>query len=303
MVNDEWYWQRVGEPATFDVTMFGAIPDGETDCIKAIRLMEAWSRTQTDNRAKIGVQFPSGSFAVSSWDSSGTYKRLFRLAGAGNHGYGCNNPTRLILTGDAGSVAFTVQARQTEIINLEIYGQYDTDGTARGVFKNSCTAGQYVRVTNFRGSYIGGRVFQLLDTLDAKFDQFYTEYIYDNIFRVLASGTVSGGWNHSTAFELTNFNIQNHLCTESQQGDLFIPYCTQSLIWNGWIEHSTYPGKLTLGQWNIHSLLIESNTYPLYMGQARLMNYLFSNPGGAGIDVDTRKTVAYDMGDYSYPRI
>jgi amylovoran biosynthesis protein AmsF len=124
-------------------------------------------------------------------------------------------------------------------------------------------------------------------------------YTYDNIFRVLASGTTSGGWNHSTAIELTNFNIQHHLCEESQQGALFIPNCGQSLIWNGWIEHCTYPGNLTLGQWNIHSLSMETNTNPLYMSQSRFMNYLFSNPTGKGIDADTQMTVAYDTGEYT----
>jgi len=292
-------WKRDYDPKDLHIEHFGAIPDGRTDCIKAIKMMDSWSQSQTDNCSLIGVQFPGGDFAVSSWDTSDTYRSLFRLAGAGGQFYGYNNPTKLILIGDAGSVAFSVQSRRVEIINLEIYAQYDIDGKVRHFFKNICPAGQYIRVSNFRASYVGGRTFQLMDTLDAKFDQFYTSYTYDNIFRVLASGTTSGGWNHSTAVELTNFNIQHHLCEESQQGALFIPNCGQSLIWNGWIEHCTYPGNLTLGQWNIHSLSMETNTNPLYMSQSRFMNYLFSNPTGKGIDVDTQMTVAYDTGEYT----
>lgn len=296
VVSSTWYWKRVGDPHDYDVTHFGAVP-GTSDSVSAINRMFAWSAGVASPVVNIGVQFPPGNFSISTLDLSGTYKSHVRISGKFSPSYGYNSATKLTLIGAAGSIAITVQARNTEITNLWIYGQYDSDSLLRHFFKNTVTAGQYVRVNNIYLTYVG-RGFQLQDTLDCKFDQFYASHTYDNIFRILASGTATGSWDHSTAVELSNFNIQNHLGASDQAGALFIPNCGQSLIHNGWIEHTTYPGNITLGQWNIQSLSMETCTNPLYAIYSKIINTLFSNPNNAGIDTTTDMTVNYQTGEY-----
>ena len=291
-----FYWKRLGDASEFDVTMFGAKDDGKTDCMPAIKAMQFWLSSKGDPIRRSGIRFPAGSFAVSSWDYSDTVLSRFRMTGATDAAFGYMASTQLNLIGPANSIAFKVNARRTEITGFVINGQYDKDSIVRHFYKNTVAEGAYVRLSVLDIANMGGRCFEMQDTLDAKFDQFYTSNCYDNIFRVLASNIKS--WTHSTAVEISNFNIQGHMGATDQQSALFIPNCTQSVIWNGWIEHSTFPGNLTLGQWNLQSLSLEDCKNPLYLGQSRFTSTLHSNPGGRGIDVETDMTVNAKTGEY-----
>lgn len=309
VVNTSWYWQRVGDPGKFNVTMFGAVPDAATDCANAVSLMAAWSLAQSNavnsQLSRIGVKFPAGNFAMSSWSYT-TYVSYFKLSGAlASFGYFAT--TKLTLIGEADSWAFTVQARWCEVSGIDIYGQYDQDSVVRNYFKNTVTAGAYFNATIWHASYVGGKCFSLLDTLDTRFSQFYTTHTYDSILYVLMSG--SGSWDHSTAIELTNFNIQYHMGDSIDKCGLYLPRCTQSLMKNGWIEHSSYPGNISEGDWTMDRISLEANSNPLYAQYCRLVEIGTNINGTNGIDYDdgefgsingvTRPswaTSAYEMG-------
>lgn len=75
-------------------------------------------------------------------------------------------------------------------------------------------------------------------------------------------------WDHITAIELSNFNVQYGY--DKNMPDL--PRATQSLIRNGWIEHTEFPGDLSNGQWEIEALSLENNTNALICHHARLVS-------------------------------
>jgi len=289
-VNDDFHWQRYVDPAKADVTMFGAVADGVTDCAEAVEAMFNWYTNSGNIFQRIGIQFPAGEFALSSIPASTTQIAMFRCVGLGHDQLGYNNATRLWLIGDADSICFDVVARWTEIGNFQIQGDGLTNDTVvRHFFRNNVTQGQHVRVFNMYIQDVYGRMFQLIDTLDSKFSQVYAQRGHDNLIRVLASGEVS--WDHSTAIEISNCTIQNFRADSDQGGVFFIPHCTQAMMWNVWLEFCDYPGNLTNGEWALHGLAMESNTNPLYMGQTRLAQYSCSNANGAGIDILTDKSV------------
>ena len=296
-VNDDFHWRRYIDEAQADVTMFGAIPDGSTDCADAVEAMFNWYTNTGNILQRVGIQFPAGEFALSSLPASTTQIPMFRCVGLGHDQLGYNNPTRIFLIGDADSIVFDVVARWTEIGNLQIQGNgLSGDTVIRHFFRNSVTQGQHVRVFNMYIQDVYGRMFQLIDTLDSKFSQVYAQRGHDNLIRVLASGEAS--WDHSTAIEISNCTVQNFTSDSDQGGVFFIPHCTQAMMWNVWIEFCDYPGNLTNGEWAIHDLAMESNTNPLYMGQSRLAQYSCSNANGAGIDILTDKSVNNITGEY-----
>jgi len=296
-VNDDFHWKRYIDPAKADVTMFGAIADGTTDCIDAVTAMFNWYTGSGNIFQRIGIQFPAGEFAISSMPAVTDQIPMFRCVGLGHDQLGYNNATRLWLIGDADSIVFDVVARWTEIGNFQIQGDgLANDTVIRHFFRNSVTQGQHVRVFNMYIQDVYGRMFQLIDTLDSKFSQVYAQRGHDNLIRVLASGEAS--WDHSTAIEISNSTIQNFRADSDQAGVFFIPHCTQAMMWNVWIEFCDYPGNLTNGEWALHDLAMESNTNPLYMGQTRLAQYSCSNANGAGIDILTDKSVNNITGEY-----
>ena len=296
-VNDDFHWQRYIDPSHADVTMFGAVADGVTDCADAVEAMFNWYTNTGNIFQRIGIQFPGGEFALSSIPASTTQIPMFRCVGMGRDQLGYNNPTRIFLIGDADSLCFDVVARWTEIGNLQIQGDgLSKDTVVRHFFRNSVTQGQHVRVFNMYIQDVYGRMFQLIDTLDSKFSQVYAQRGHDNLIRVLASGELS--WDHSTAIEISNCTLQNFRADSDQGGVFFIPHCTQAMMWNVWIEFCDYPGNLTNGEWALHDVAMESNTNPLYMGQTRLVQYSCSNANGAGIDILTDKSVNNITGEY-----
>lgn len=94
------------------------------------------------------------------------------------------------------------------------------------------------------------------------------------------SDQVIGVWDHVTAVELSNFNIQNG--REHPMIDL--PRSTQSLIWNGWIEHTEFPGDISNGQWTINALSIENCQNPLKAHYCRIVSTQLNLQSGSRID-------------------
>ena len=260
-------WRRVNyDIDSVTVTDFGAIADGKTDCSEAVKKMFDWSLV---NSPSTGIKFPKGTFFIKNFDISSQEKQFFKLTGPTVQ-FGHMAETTLILDPESNKPTFNVKARYVEINGIKVEGcctKDDEPSNTTGFFKNIIPGGQFVRVNCMTFNNVGGRCLDLIDTLDCKIDQFYARYCKDSVVYARWSGQKEGAWDHSTAIELTNFNIQ----FSNNKPALDLPRCTQSFIYNGWIEHSKYPGDLTNGQWTIEGLAIESSSNPMKLGYCRAL--------------------------------
>ena len=265
-------WKRVIlDYNSVTVLDFGAVPDGKTDCIEAVKRMFNWSQRVLPSA---GIRFTAGEFSMSTFDISDKEINRFKVTGAAvNFGY---FPTTTLFfdwdTKPRGQHFFKVQARYAEISGLVVKGKSSDSGGDGGTafnnvgfYANTIIGGQFLRVSSMEFRYLGGRALDLIDTLDCKIDQFYSRGCQDSIVYARWSGRVEGAWDHSTAIELSNFNLQGG----TKKPVLDLPRCTQSFIRNGWIEHSEFAGDLSNGQWVIEGLAIESTDNPLKLGYCR----------------------------------
>lgn len=265
-------WKRVIlDYNSVTVLDFGAVPDGKTDCIEAVKRMFAWSQRVLPSA---GIRFTAGVFSMSTFDISDKEINRFKVAGASvNFGY---FPTTTLLfnweTKPRGLHFFKVNARYAELSGFVVKGMSSNSGEDGGTafnqvgfFANIISGGQFLRVSSMEFRYLGGRALDLVDTLDCKIDQFYSRGCQDSIVYARWSDQARGAWDHSTAIELSNFNLQGG----TKKPVLDLPRCTQSFIRNGWIEHSEFAGDLTNGQWVIEGLAIESTIHPLKLGYCR----------------------------------
>lgn len=260
-------WVRqIDDLNKLNVLMFGAQPITASfsgNCDDAVKAMYAWSLRVLP---RLGIQFPAGKFRVTSLDYSATYSSYFRLVGA-YVSYGYLPTTTLVFDKMDSSVAFKVQARWTEIANLWVDGEStSTSPNTKAFFQNTCQSGEFARITNIRFANVGGRCISLLDTLDTKIDQFYAQDCSGGVIYSTWSNNPSGNWQHITAIEMTNFNIQRHT-GDAQAIDL--QRAGQSFLRNGWIEKTTNPGDLSNGQWIIEGLSMEDCLNPFNLTHCR----------------------------------
>ncbi|SNY64584.1 hypothetical protein [Pantoea sp. GL120224-02] len=267
-------WKRVIQDySTVTVLDFGAIADGKTDCIEAVKRMFTWSQRVLP---AAGIRFTAGVFSMSTFDISDKEINRFKVSGA-NVNFGYFPTTTLTFnwgTQPRGLHFFKVNARYAEISGIVVKGMSSNNGgdggtafNKVGFYANIITGGQFLRVSSMEFRYLGGRALDLIDTLDCKIDQFYSRGCQDSIVYARWSDRAAGAWDHSTAIELSNFNLQEN----TLKPVLDLPRCTQSFIRNGWIEHSEFAGDLTNGQWVIEGLAIESTTNPLKLGYCRAL--------------------------------
>lgn len=254
-----YYWKRViNDAGDLDVLDFGAYTDGDTDSQAAVTAMYRWAQA---NNPRIGIQFPAGTFRLSGMDVSGGGEiSLFRVAGQGTDTAFGYMPTTTLLTDRKAGVLFSVYARYTELKNLFINGERNIVANTKGFYKNICPGGEFIRGNNLRFFWLGGIAIDFLDSLDMKIDQFYAIRCSDSILKGRPSGQVEGKWDHLTAIELSNFNIQY---STGDNDALDIPKAGQSMIFNGWIEHTTNPADLSNGQWICDAFSVESSTNPI----------------------------------------
>ncbi len=267
-------WKRVIQDySTVTVLDFGAIADGKTDCIEAVKRMYTWSQRVLP---AAGIRFTAGVFSMSTFDISDKEINRFKVSGA-NVNFGYFPTTTLTFnwgTQPRGLHFFKVNARYAEISGIVVKGMSSNNGgdggtafNKVGFYANIITGGQFLRVSSMEFRYLGGRALDLIDTLDCKIDQFYSRGCQDSIVYARWSDREAGACDHSTAIELSNFNLQEN----TLKPVLDLPRCTQSFIRNGWIEHSEFAGDLTNGQWVIEGLAIESTTHPLKLGYCRAL--------------------------------
>lgn len=255
-------WKRqIQDDSALNITHFGATPGGVVDCSAAFLAMHTWSQRAANG---IGVQFPAGKFKLSGVDLSGTYISKFRMSGpATKFGY---DPVTTLVSDRGTGFMVRVQARNTQITNFIIDGERNTQANTKGFFQNTCVAGQRIRSSSMTWNNMGGWCLSLLDTLDTKIDQFYMNNCNGGGFYATWSNTSAGSWDHITAIELTNFNVQN--CSTMPVFDL--QRAGQSLISNGWIEKTEFPGNLSNGQWIIDAFSMEDCTNPMYCAYSRM---------------------------------
>lgn len=276
-----YHWQRIindiNHMTLFD---FGAIPDGKTDCLPAINAMYAWAQK---NNQQISIQFPAGRFFISCFDISDSSSRFFRVAGAPvNFGY---FPATTIVSDGVSDFVFKLNSRWVEVSNISFYGSTDKNTNTQGFLHNICTGGQFFRGSSLRFTYVGGTALSLMDTLDCKIDQWYATRCSGDVIKGVWSNVPKGSWNHNTAIELSNFNAQ--YCTQGQV--LNLPRCSQSIIHNGWIEHTEFPGDISDGQWIIDALSMEGCTHPLNAKSSRLNMRQINLQVGSQIDNSPQK--------------
>jgi len=289
-------WKRdVDDIRNLTVLDFGAVDGGVIDAVGAVRYMWDWSQKYNAN---IGIQFPAGKFLISHFDISDKGVSHFRLAGDFVT-FGYSPTTTLISDKKNDEVMFNVNAQHTEITSLLVNGEScDKTRNTKGFYKNSMQAGQFVRINNIMFYNMGGKGISLLDTLDCKIDQWYASHCSDSVIFATWSNNPQGKWDHITAIELSNFNIQFN--TEKPAIDL--QRATQSLIWNGWIEHTQFPGNLSNGGWSFRGLSIEDCANPMECHYARIINSQFNVQGDNGLDFsetgDTWDALSlYEQGD------
>lgn len=289
-------WKRdVDDIRNLTALDFGAVDGGVIDAVGAVRYMWNWSQKYNAN---IGIQFPAGKFLISHFDISDKGVSHFRLSGDFVT-FGYSPTTTLISDKKNDEVMFNVNARHTEITSLLVNGEScDKTRNTKGFYKNSMQAGQFVRINNIMFNNMGGKGISLLDTLDCKIDQWYASYCSESVIYATWSNSTQGKWDHITAIELSNFNIQHN--TEKPAIDL--QRATQSLIWNGWIEHTEFPGNLSNGGWSFRGLSIEDCANPMECHYARIINSQFNVHGDHGLDFsetgDTWKELSlYEQGD------
>ncbi|WP_168403927.1 phage tailspike protein [Erwinia amylovora] len=272
----DFHWRRVSDDMN-RITLFdfGAVADGKKDCLPAVMAMYHWAQ---NNNQKLSIQFPAGRFFISSFDISAKYIRFLRLAGAPvNFGY---FPATTLVSDGKSEFLFKVNARWVELSNISFEGQIEHSPNGQGFFHNICPAGQYFRGSCLRFTGVGGVSLSLIDTLDCKIDQWYASKCTGDVIRGSWSFTKKGNWDHNTAIELSNFNVQH--CRQGKV--LNLPRCTQSIIHNGWIEHSEFPGDLSNGQWIVDALSLEGCKNPLIAHCSRLNMRQTNLQSGSWID-------------------
>lgn len=292
-VNTTGGWKRqVQDKNTLDVTHFGAVPGGTVDCSAAALAMHNWS---TKDGNSIGIRFPAGKFLVNGLDISANYISKFKITG-GMVSFGYFPSTTIVSDRKTGKM-FKVNARYVEITNLVVDGETNTTANKKGFFENTCVAGQFFRGSNFNFRYLGGRALSLVDTLDCKIDQFYSSNCEASVIYSTWSNTNQGGWNHSTAIELTNFNLQY---SKGDEPAIDLQRCTQSFIKNGWIEHTNNAANFANGQWLIEGLSLEGCVVPINMTFSRVIMRQMNLQAGSTITYSDPATVkwlqAYELG-------
>lgn len=277
----KWYWTRViDDPRKLDVTAFGALPDGKTDCAKAVLAMFKWAQAKYP---QIGIQFPAGTFYLSQL-SLPDQIAYFRLAGQhANFGYFA--ATTLVSNTDS-NYLLDLKTRWTEISGIIFDGGNKTVKNTKGFYNNNIIEGQFINVHCVIWRYVGGTCMQMKDTLDTKISQWYASNCSGDVLAAGFSNSPNGNWDHSTAIELSNFNVQS--CNGGQVFNL--PRATQSFLTNGWIEHSDNPGDMTNGQWTITGFSMEGCAKPMRGHYSRLINMQQNLQSGSSWDFNENPT-------------
>lgn len=226
----------------------------------------------------VGVRYPAGECFISQIKFPNELN-LFKLTG-GQTNFGYLSST-IVYTDTNSNFIVDIAARKVELANFIFRGKAtEAAPNSKGVYNNTIIGGQFFNMCSVRFEQIGGTCVQLVDTLDTKLHQWYASECRGDIIAAKWSGRAAGVWDHSTAIDMSNFNVQK--CVGGKVFNL--PRCTQSFITNGWIEHTENPGDISNGQWIINGFNMEDCKNPLKATYARLIENQTGLQSGSSID-------------------
>lgn len=260
-------WNRiVDDYETLNVCHFGAVHDGIADDHDAVLRMLTWSNRQTNSLARNGARFVEGIIKISPMDLTGAERAEFALFGPTSPS--ARGPSTTIISDGSSAPVFNVSTRRLTIRGIKWDGQATAVVGADYVptqisnvqpfFQNIETAGEFINVRSFYATRTGGFVFDVLDTIDTKFEDIETYNTFSNFWNIQWSNDPQGAWDHSTAVEATNMYI-SHSYGSSM---LTAPRMGQGLLRNIVIKHCLGPGDFENSQWVSDNVYIEDCKLP-----------------------------------------
>ena len=282
-VNANGGWKRDLPVDQLTIEHFGAVADGVTDAIPAIQRFHAWAAKYAASLGLSqtyapGVQLPPGKFGVSSMDLGDSEIGAFKLYGPVSTFGVIPQVTLVPLNKTTTTPAFRFKARRMEVRDIH----WDGPGSVQPFMVNTVTRGAYVRVSRFVATDYGGRVFQIKDTIDTKFDQFYSYNGRAGFLWVTWSNENPGAWDHPTAIELSNFNISS----STNEYAISAIRAGQSMMYNGWFDHCEWPFDISQGGWTLDNVTMENAANPAACKWAKLIEVYTRWEQGQGLSFD-----------------
>lgn len=272
-------FKRADPMHTLDITHFGANNDGINDDMAACVRMHNWSRS-VDATFNLGIKLPAGPTALSSYDFGTTEIPAFKLSGFPT-AYGRLPSSRIIMiaSSDTG-YTFKFKARRMEVSNLAIVNPMNS---TRGFVENTVTRGDYCRISVIQARDLVGRCFHVYDTIDTKVDQFYSSRGKSAFFRTDWSNESPGAWDHPTAIELSNGNIENHT------GEYAVSAIRagQSEMNNVWFDRNERGFDISQGGWVLKNVTQENSVNPSSIQYTKLTQIQCRFDQGATLTEDT----------------
>lgn len=294
-VNANWHWKRdVKNTSELTIIDFGAIPNGTSDAGPAIKRMHDWSTADALalNLASTygnGVVLPTGAFGIGALDLGDSEIGAFKIRGPECNFGVIPRVTLLPINKTTTTPAFAFRARRMEVSNIH----WDGKGSVQPFMVNRVTRGAYVRVGQFVSTDAGGRCFQVKDTIDTKLNQVYSYRGSAAFFFAGWSNENPGGWNHSTAIELSNFNFSSH----TGEYAFLAVRAGQSMMYNGWFDRNEYPFDISQGGWTLDNITMENSANPAAVKYAKIIEIGCRWAQGATLSKDaTSYDPAWDNG-------
>ena len=275
-----WHWKRLKDWHDMDVLDFGARMDGTSDDMPAVKAMYAATRVVAVANP-VGVRLPAGEIGLSGTldVSTATEQPMFRLKGPDVE-FGVV-PVVKIRPLDATSTVplFQLNARRLEVTGIHI-DTGDNKANTKPFLKNLCGRGEYVRVKCVRVNNSAGLTFDLLDTIDTKFEQIYCYGISAGFLLTGWTNGNPGAWDHPTAIEISNANFSGTKNVEP----LRMVRAGQSLMRNVWFSNNDYSFDISQGGWTLDTVIQEGNIYPAKTKYAKMIRINCRFAQGAGLD-------------------
>lgn len=268
-VNADGGWMRdIPDTSQLNINFFGAMPDGSTDSIPAMKRMHDWAFEEQDRIGlsrlySMGIVLGPGKYAVSSWDLGAAEIQCFKLFGPTVF-YGVSPRTTIVpMSQTTTTPVFSVYPRRMEVSNI----YWAANGSTQPFIKNRCPRGSYVRVHAFVVTRNAGIVFQVADSIDTQFDQIYAYNGTASFLLGTWTNGEPGGWNHLTAIEFANCNFS------AMKGPKPVIDCiraTQCIMRNVWFTDPGCAMDISQGGWMFDTLIVEGAQRPIMCKWAKV---------------------------------
>lgn len=270
-------WRRDKLMSELTIVDFGAREGGVFNCTPAAQRMYNFMIAQSDLN-NMGVRLPMGNFAFAgNLDTGSKEIGIFNLHGAPVH-YGVVPATTITLINDGSTTPLiTTNSRRMSMSGIRIRS---TNSNPKPFYKNVCAGGQYINVYALVWNGGAGRLFDIIDTIDCRFDQVYAYRCVESFIYCLWSNRYDGSWDHSTAMQISNANFTGM----TKKHVIFSPRNEQCLMSNVWFQTCEYPGDISQGGWSLYDVSIEGCTHPIYTKYAKLKVYSLNVQNGPGLD-------------------